>query len=162
MKNIHFHSESEHHLNGKAQPMELHIVHQSLDKEILVVGAFIEVGPTTNLFFKELFDAKLPKIAGAESVIPLLQFDTLLDSFKGLGNIYSYEGSLTTPPCSEGVHWIFSQERPMMTQEDIQIIRDYLPPSSARPIQRSSSIVNNSRGSVILVSLLAILFKKKK
>ena len=99
---FHFHSPSEHSVAGRQAAMEVHFVHQSADGELAVVGALIEVGEE-NMALREPW-AIMPKKAGKPRLEErvLINARDLLPRDKGY---YRYMGSLTTPPCSEGVNW---------------------------------------------------------
>jgi carbonic anhydrase len=99
---FHFHSPSEHSVAGRQTAMEVHFVHQSADGELAVVGALIEVGEE-NMALREPW-AIMPKKAGKPRLEEriLINARDLLPRDKGY---YRYMGSLTTPPCSEGVNW---------------------------------------------------------
>jgi carbonic anhydrase len=99
----HFHAPSEHTIGGKPYPMEMHMVHKSGDGKLAVVGVLIEEGPH-NAAFEPVW-ANLPKARGVTSHLEHVPVDvnTLLPSRK---TTYRYDGSLTTPPCTEGVTWI--------------------------------------------------------
>ena len=99
---FHFHARSEHTLNGQYAPMEVHFVHQSADGELAVVGALINLGAENAAFAPVL--AHLPAHEGEPETISGVTVDAaaMLPADRAY---YRYEGSLTTPPCSEGVHW---------------------------------------------------------
>lgn len=99
----HFHSPSEHTLEGQQFPMEMHLVHKSEQGKLAVLGVFIEEGAANPAF--EPVWANLPKSKGAEVHLEhvTVDVDDLLPSER---TTYRYEGSLTTPPCSEGVQWM--------------------------------------------------------
>ena len=103
----HFHAGSEHTVDGKQHPMEAHLVHQSEDGELGVIGVFMDVG-TENKFLKEVFDA-MPAHAGDKEVstTKTLYANELLPDSK---SYYHYLGSLTTPPCTQIVEWYVMQE----------------------------------------------------
>jgi carbonic anhydrase len=99
----HFHNPSEHTLKGKHYPMEMHLVHKAESGKLAVVGVFIEEGAYNGAF--EPIWRNLPKQKGVETHYPSVHVDVdkLLPMTRAS---YRYDGSLTTPPCSEGVRWI--------------------------------------------------------
>ena len=99
----HFHGPSEHTVNGKHFPMEMHLVHKSADGKLAVIGVFIAEG-AQNAAFDPVW-ANLPSKKGEETHYPSVNVDVdrLLPSAR---TSYRYDGSLTTPPCSESVKWV--------------------------------------------------------
>ena len=100
---FHFHAPSEHTVDGEHFPMEMHFVYQAEDGALAVVGLFIDEG-AENPSIAPIW-ARLPEAAGSETTIQIpAGFDQ--DIFPDVGTgFYHYEGSLTTPPCSENVQW---------------------------------------------------------
>jgi carbonic anhydrase len=98
----HFHAPSEHTVNGKRFPMEMHLVHTTADGQLAVIGVFISEG-ARNAAFDPIW-ANLPVTKGVEHHLEhvTVDVDALLPHAR---TTYRYEGSLTTPPCSEGVQW---------------------------------------------------------
>ncbi len=99
---FHFHAPSEHVVAGRQFAMEVHFVHQRADGELAVVGALMQVG-ADNMALREPW-AIMPKKAckpRREDRV-LINARDLLPRDTGY---YRYMGSLTTPPCSEGVNW---------------------------------------------------------
>ena len=99
---FHFHAPSEHAVPGRQFAMEVHFVHQSADGKLAVVGALMQVGED-NMALREPW-AIMPKKAGKprrEDRV-LINARDLLPRETGY---FRYMGSLTTPPCSEGVNW---------------------------------------------------------
>ena len=98
----HFHAPSEHTVNGKQFPMEMHLVHTDAEGQLAVIGVLI-VGGAHNAAFDPIW-ANLPVTKGVEHHLEhvTVDVDALLPKSR---TAYRYEGSLTTPPCSEGVKW---------------------------------------------------------
>ena len=125
----HFHHPSEHKLNGKSFPLECHFVHKSEAGELAVLGVFIEEGHE-NATLKQVF-ANLPK-PGPEQPLPdPLRFDALLPDDRAF---YRYSGSLTTPPCTEGILWTVFRRPVRASKAQIQAFAALFP-LNARPIQ---------------------------
>lgn len=99
----HFHNPSEHTVDGRHSPMEMHLVHRSTSGMLAVVAVLIQEG-VQNAAFEPIW-SNLPKQKGQEAHYPSVDVDVdaLLPSVR---TSYRYDGSLTTPPCSEGVRWI--------------------------------------------------------
>ena len=128
---FHFHHPSEHLLAGKAFDLECHFVHKASDGAIAVVGVFIRPG-AANAALKAVFD-KMPKAAGPElSTGDYIDPGALLPK---AGGYFRYMGSLTTPPCSEGLTWTVYRE-PL--EASVEQIRQFaaLFANNARPVQK--------------------------
>jgi carbonic anhydrase len=98
----HFHAPSEHTVNGKPFPMEMHLVHMNADGQLAVIGVLIVQG-ARNAAFDPIW-SNLPITKGVEHHLEHVKVDVdaLLPKAR---TTYRYAGSLTTPPCSEGVQW---------------------------------------------------------
>ncbi|TIO28622.1 MAG: carbonate dehydratase, partial [Mesorhizobium sp.] len=98
---FHFHAPSEHHVAGKSFPMEVHFVHKDTQSGTLgVLGVFLTPG-ATNASFAALA-AAFPELPNGEVTIDEVNPNWLLPASLGY---WTYEGSLTTPPCTENVEW---------------------------------------------------------
>jgi carbonic anhydrase len=127
----HFHSPSEHTLEGQHFPMEMHLVHKSADGQLAVIGVFIEEG-AENAAFGPVW-ANLPKEKGVEVLLEHVEVDVdaLLPKER---TTYRYDGSLTTPPCAEGVKWFVLANPVALSSEQIAAFRAIVHDNN-RPIQ---------------------------
>ncbi|MCW5713013.1 MAG: carbonic anhydrase family protein [Bauldia sp.] len=98
---FHFHVPSEHTVEGVASPLEMHIVHRADDGALAVVGVLFDFAAADNGFLAP-FWSDLP---AAGETVDLPGEINVADAFDPAGGRYGYRGSLTTPPCSEGVSW---------------------------------------------------------
>lgn len=98
----HAHNPSEHTLNGESFALEMHLVHKRDDGEIAVVGVLYRLGEP-NLAIRQIIDAAPAQ--GETAVAPSSPLQAA-DYLPSSGGYYAYDGSLTTPPYTEGVRWI--------------------------------------------------------
>ena len=111
---FHFHTPSEHLIGGKRYPVELHLVHRSPQGEVLVVGILFAVGDESLLLEQILSDT--PEDLGR------IDRDTLLDVsdlFPPKSHFYTYRGSFTTAPYTEGVEWLILRSHPEVSAAQI-------------------------------------------
>lgn len=128
---FHFHTPSEERVAGKQSAMVAHFVHRDADGHLAVVAALIQPGKS-NAGFESVL-AHLPPHAGETLTVDGLQLDlaALLPAAQGY---YDFEGSLTTPPCSEGVHWLVLRQPVTVSAAAIRKFRS-LYAANARPVQ---------------------------
>ena len=103
---FHFHARSEHTVAGAGYPLEVHLVHIDAGGNLAVLGVLIEEGPENELLAGAMWD-QIP----VEDLGTVLEEGTTFDPYELIpgGTVWTYDGSLTTPPCSEGVAWnVFS------------------------------------------------------
>lgn len=116
---FHFHTPSEHQYNGKNFPMEMHWVNQAEDGSLLVLGLMIEQGQN-NVELSRLWNIMLPQKTGEQIDISQDQAPDISKILPSASKHVFYEGSLTTPPCSEGVQWVIYEQPAQMSQAQIE------------------------------------------
>ena len=130
LKQFHFHTPSEHTLSGRRFPMEVHYVHQSETGRFLVVGAFLVEGEHNHSF--DHLVSNLPNRGETSHVERVV---TSLEEMAPLGlKAYHYTGSLTTPPCLEGVTWFISRQTIEMSARQLRAFAERMG-HNARPVQ---------------------------
>lgn len=130
LQQFHFHSPSEHTVAGRNYPMELHLVHRSEKGRIAVIGVFIEEGKHNGAF-----DGVSDLIPDASR--PKTESDRTIDASQLLPadqSYFTYEGSLTTPPCLEDVRWVVLRTPIEMSKRQIERFRTMIG-SNNRPTQ---------------------------
>ena len=124
---FHFHTPSEHTLNGKPAPMEAHFVHKSADGKLAVVGVLLKQGTAASPFAPVL--TALPA-AGEKKMVEVDLPAMLPKDHKHL----AYPGSLTTPPCSEDVQWIVLLTEDSVSRPELDAFKAKYA-KNARPVQ---------------------------
>ena len=99
---VHFHEPSEERVHGAASSMVAHIVHRNAKGELAVIAVLISTGKT-NEFLKPIFD-NFP-VKGAKESVVAGKTVNLLNLLPAQHGYYTFDGSLTTPPCTENVRW---------------------------------------------------------
>ncbi|XP_075478817.1 alpha carbonic anhydrase 7 [Primulina tabacum] len=137
LKQTHWHSPSEHTLDGRRFTMEVHLVHQSKDNRTAVIGIMYKIGRPDS--FLSLIERSLRSVTDSADVERSIGvFDPKLIKF-GSRKYYRYMGSLTTPPCTENVIWTIVRKVRTVTREQIKLVRKIVHDDSeanARPIQQ--------------------------
>ncbi|MFY0688635.1 MAG: carbonic anhydrase family protein [Cyclobacteriaceae bacterium] len=129
---FHFHTPSEHQVDGEGYPMEIHFVHQSSKGKYAVLAVFMEEGDKQNAFLAHFMNALPTHVM--EEIRTTEQADVMETMPADPSSFYFYDGSLTTPPCTEGVNWIILKEPVMATSEQIEAIHCIIE-NDNRPIQ---------------------------
>lgn len=156
--NFHCHTGgSEHVLNGSRARMEGHFVF-ALEKSgsgeealrgagstNVVIGVLFSSGESTSPWMKNIIvnSVNPPNDdVGANGRVMELDLEEALAKFN-TANLYTYDGSLTTPPGSEGVHWCVMGERASITEEDCMLLERFQGGPNTRPLQ-------NNRGRAVV------------
>jgi carbonic anhydrase len=101
LEQFHFHARGEHTRDGQAMPLEMHLVHVAADDSLAVIAVMFDVGVASTPL-SEVFGA-MPEVGGLPAELSEWIDPSALVPANRDGWVYS--GSLTTPPCSEGVSW---------------------------------------------------------
>lgn len=131
LKQFHLHSPSENTIHGKSYPMELHLVHVSDQGELAVVALMFEAGQE-NTKLQQIWNALPKKIAEIRSLDSRNKASSFLPNQL---DYYRFNGSLTTPPCSEGVRWLVIKEVQQASKAQIKAFADLMAEPNNRPIQ---------------------------
>ena len=130
LQGIHHHSPGEHQLDGESFAAELHLVHQDTAGNLAVVGLLFRQGDPSPLV-QALLDAAPPTgVSVALSYGP-----DAADYVPNTLGYFGYDGSLTTPPCTEGVRWIVMQSIGTVSQEQAQQLQKLTHGRNNRPVQ---------------------------
>jgi len=129
LQQLHFHHPSEHMIDGRASDLELHLVHRDSAGALAVVGVLIDTASSANASLAAAL-SRLPAAPGVASEIDI-DAAALLPATR---DYVTYEGSLTTPPCNEGVRWIIMTERVSAPTAAIAAFANVFP-HNARPVQ---------------------------
>ena len=130
LRQFHFHRGSEHLVDGVRLALEMHLVHATADGALAVVGVLFEEG-RANEALAPLW-ARLPVEPGASRALPgTLDLASLLPARR---TAWRYRGSLTTPPCTEGVAWAILTQTLTMSATQIATFAA-LYPNNRRPAQ---------------------------
>lgn len=130
LKQFHFHTPSENLIDGKSYPMEVHLVHADKDGNLAVVGVMLKEGKE-NATLAQLWK-QMPHHDEKHALEAKVNPSSLLPKNK---HYYRFDGSLTTPPCSEGVRWLVMQEPITVSKEQVEAFAAEVHEHNARPAQ---------------------------
>jgi len=138
LKQFHFHTPSENNINSKSYPLEAHFVHASKDGKLAVVAVMFEYGEENKVLNK--IWSKFPLKLNHKEELELSASDiySILPSNK---DYYKFMGSLTTPPCSEGVKWNVFKTSVTISKEQVKKFFDIFEHTNNRPLQDINSRV---------------------
>jgi len=131
LKQFHFHHPSEETIKGKRFPMELHLVHSDADGNLAVVSVLLEEG-SANPLVEKLWGLA-PKTVGPEKTGDNLQIN-VADLLPANRSYFTFAGSLTTPPCTEGVSWFVLKTPVTISNKQVATFAEIYP-YDERPTQ---------------------------
>jgi carbonic anhydrase len=131
LEQFHFHSPSENRVSGKQFPLEGHLVHADKDGNLAVVAVMFQEGAASPLLAK-LWQA-MPAKAGDKAALPaVLNVAQMLPKER---DYYRFNGSLTTPPCSEGVWWLVLKRAALVSKAQVEQFSNTVGFANNRPVQ---------------------------
>ncbi len=137
LKQFHVHTPAEHVIDGRLASMEVHLVHSD-GKRNYVIGVFVNPGDNDHPFIESLVD-RLPHLLHKPEALKLWSDGVpLVDPAKvlpGSGSYFTYNGSLTTPPCTENTTFFMFAAHISASERQIGEFRKYVPGGNNRPVQ---------------------------
>jgi len=127
----HFHTPSEHYKEGFAYPMEMQFVHRDGDGNLAVIAVLFQEGERNPILDGLL--KRLPKEVGKQAIFNELKLNPV-NFIPANTEFYKYSGSLTTPPCTEGVYWMVFKQPIEASAEQIMKMNELMG-ENARPVQ---------------------------
>jgi carbonic anhydrase len=131
LKQFHFHAPSENQINGKPYAMEAHLVHADQNGNLAVVALMFTEGAANEALAK--IWPLIPKHAGETDALPspfaVAQLLPLNHDY------YRFNGSLTTPPCTEGVRWLVMKTPVSASKEQVAVFSHIMHYPNNRPVQ---------------------------
>jgi carbonic anhydrase len=132
---FHFHGPSEHTIAGKSFPLEVHFVHKDAAGKLAVVGVLVAEGAANPAF--DALIASLPGDANKPTTLAApIDISAMLPAIQAT---YRYTGSLTTPPCTEGVSWNVMAQPITMSKAQITALTGAFEEPNNRPTQKLGS-----------------------
>jgi carbonic anhydrase len=126
---FHFHMPSENQIKGNAYPLEGHLVHSDDLGHLVVLAVMFSEGEQ-NRVLASLWDA--PPAHGEKRPVARVNIRDMLPADL---DYYRFNGSLTTPPCSEGVRWLVLKQPVVASREQIQALTEAVGHANNRPLQ---------------------------
>jgi len=131
LKQFHFHSPSENLIEGKSFAMEMHLVHSDTDGNLAVIAIMFNEG-TENEALAEIWQLMPAKAGDKSSLTALFAAIELLPQNR---DFYRFNGSLTTPPCTEGVRWVVMKTPVAASQDQFAAFTGVMQHPNNRPVQ---------------------------
>ena len=128
---FHFHHPSEEQINQKTYPMVAHLVHRNEQGQLAVVAVLFNVGTANSLIHKVWTYMPLDANDSVRMPEGLVNLNELLPRDQ---RYYQFMGSLTTPPCTEGVLWMIFKQPVTVSAEQLKLLGQLFP-NNARPVQ---------------------------
>ncbi len=128
---FHTHTPSEEAINGKRADMVIHLVHKNAQDQLAVVAVLLEQGETANPLIETMWPLMPKTVTKPQEHDIQIDINLLLPKDT---SYYTLTGSLTTPPCSEGVRWIILKQTVSISPEQLAYYKGVYA-HNARPLQ---------------------------
>jgi carbonic anhydrase len=128
---FHYHAPSEHTIDGESFPSELHIVHRSADGNLAVVGILLKEGAENVAYQPFISNLPAEKTDPKDTGVSINAIDLLPSS----QTTFRYNGSLTTPPCTEGVNWLLMTTPVELSAQQLTALDSLFEGGTNRPVQ---------------------------
>ena len=132
LKQFHFHTPSENTINGKHAPLAAHFVHQNKAGDIAVVAMLFEPGASDRTL--DTLIQFMPMNAGQTNKLNSKALKNMEGEFKST-EYFRFNGSFTTPPCTEGVRWIVMRKPMSISDRQLLAFQKALKTPNSRPVQ---------------------------
>lgn len=133
LKQFHFHSPSETRVDGQSFPLEAHFVHANEAGELAVVALLYKPSPQADAALDVLIK-NMPFNVGDKNRLGAKDLE-LFERSKKVKDYFRFNGSLTTPPCTEGVRWIVLHAQPNISMNQLKAFQRALKQPNNRPVQ---------------------------
>ena len=131
LKQFHFHSPSENTINGESFPLEAHFVHVAEDGSLAVVSVLFQIGEENEALAR--LWKQMPRKAGEKAAMASqVRAQDLMPEDR---DYYRYNGSLTTPPCTEGVLWLVMKQPLTISKAQVDEFIHVMHHDNNRPVQ---------------------------
>lgn len=131
---MHFHSPAEHSIDGKFADMVVHLVHQNKDGQLLVIGVPMQGGSTESMELQAIMEAVSKSGQNDEASNGMIQIDPTQMLPTTAYGFFHYQGSLTTPTCSEEVLWFVTDQPLEIDSKQVDAFQSHYK-NNVRPIQ---------------------------
>lgn len=131
LQQFHFHASSENTLHGKHSAMEMHLVHKNTAGKIAVVAVMFDVG-AANPELDKLWSVMPEKAESDAALKTSLDINKLIPTNR---TYWRFSGSLTTPPCSEGVAWLVMKHPLTLSEAQLEKFTHTMHHHNNRPTQ---------------------------
>lgn len=128
---FHYHAPSEHTLEGESFPAELHIVHRNADGNLAVVGVLLMEGSENAAYQPFISNLPAEQTDVGDAGVEINATELL----PPMGTTFRYSGSLTTPPCTEGIHWLLMTNPTELSADQLTALDSLFEGGNNRPVQ---------------------------